>query len=82
MKLLLAGGLILMLGGCVSPMGGWSGANSSTPTDFLNAAAKDPASACFIVSTPYGGIQTGRAVVGAEVTVSGGQCIIKAPAAK
>lgn len=63
--------ILLLLSGCAA-----QGITSSTPVDFMNAVSKDPATGCFIVSTPYGGIISGRAVPGAKVELAGGSCNI------
>ena len=43
----------------------------------IEALAKDPASNCIVVSTPYGGILAARATPGTEVTLAGGACTVK-----
>jgi hypothetical protein len=54
-------------------------AGCASPADVIKAAAKDPAAACIVVSTPYGGLLTGRAMPGARVTIAGGACTIDLP---
>ena len=77
MRYLLLPGLGMLIVGCAA-----QGITSSTPVDFMNAVAQDPATACFMVSTPYGGILSARAVANAKVDLSGGSCSIdtRAPA--
>lgn len=72
--------LLALLTGCAGPLGNWSGPASSTPTDFINAIAKDTGSNCFNVSIPvYGGGFNGARAggPGTKVVMQGGTCTIE-----
>ena len=43
----------------------------------IDALAKDPASNCIVVSTPYGGILVARAMPGVKVQLAGGTCSVE-----
>ncbi len=48
----------------------------------IDALAKDPASNCVVLSTPYGGILIARATPGVRVQLAGGTCAIEAAPSK
>lgn len=84
MKLFWIGLGCLTLIGCATPMGNLSGANSSTPTDFILAITKDSGANCFSVSIPVygGGLQGARAGgPGTKISMQGGSCTIETLAA-
>ena len=42
----------------------------------IDALAKDPASNCIVVTTPYGGLLVARATPGTKVDLAGGTCSV------
>lgn len=70
MRVILLGMAGLLLAGCAGQ------------ADLIDALAKDPASNCVVVSTPYGGILTARGTPGAKVTMAGGTCSVEMAPAK
>ena len=65
MKYLVAAALVLVLTGCASQ------------SALIDALAKDPASNCIVVSTPYGGLLVARATPGTKVNLAGGTCSVE-----
>lgn len=51
----------------------------STPAALLGELAKDPASNCVILTTPYGGLLMARATPGVTVNLAGGTCTVASP---
>lgn len=73
LRLLIAVALLLTFTGCASQAA------------LIDALAKDPASNCIVVSTPYGGLLVARATPGTKVNLAGGTCSVEnagAPVAK
>lgn len=54
----------------------------ATAPELVNALAKDPASNCIVVSTPYGGILVARATPGVRVNLAAGTCSVEAAPAR
>lgn len=61
--------VVLLLSGCASQ------------SALIDALAKDPASNCIVVSTPYGGLLVARATPGVKINLAGGTCSVDAAAA-
>jgi hypothetical protein len=69
-KFLVSIGLVVLtLSGCASQAA------------LIDSLAKDPASNCIVVSTPYGGILVARATPGVKINLAGGTCSVDAAAA-
>jgi hypothetical protein len=69
LPLALAGLALALLSGCASQAA------------LIDSLAKDPASNCIVVSTPYGGILVARATPGVKINLAGGTCSVDASAA-
>ena len=62
----------MVVSGCAG-IGGGAGLSPES----IDALAKDPASNCVVVNTPYGGLLVARGTPGAKVTLAGGSCSIE-----
>lgn len=60
---------VILLTGCASQ------------SALIDALAKDPASNCIVLSTPYGGLLVARATPGVKINLAGGTCSVDAGAA-
>lgn len=68
-SILIAAALVLVTTGCASQ------------SALIDALAKDPASNCIVLSTPYGGVLVARATQGVKINLAGGSCTVDATGA-
>ena len=69
LRLIIIAAALLISSGCASQAA------------LIDSLAKDPASNCIVVCTPYGGILVARATPGVKINLAGGTCSVDAAAA-